>query len=917
VKSKNPKFIEISGAEMHNLNSINLKLPKEKLVVITGVSGSGKSSLAFDTIYAEGQRRYVESLSSYARQFLERLEKPKVKKITGLSPAIALEQKISLSNPRSTVGTKSEIYDYLKLLFSRYGKTYSPISNKEVKRTTISEISDFIKLNVNGTKLLLLIKLEDINKKNIEKKFKSLVIQNYNRLLINDEIIKIKDVNIKEINDYNNIFLVIDRIIVNGSKQFLDRVSDSISTAIFEGKGKCVVKNIESNKYEHFNTNLELDGIKFVQPTVNFFSFNNPSGACKKCEGYGDIVGIDERLVIPNSTLSVYEGCVFPWKGKKLGKYRSLFIKNSSKYEFPIHKPYSQLSIAHKKLLWDGNEELIGINDFFSKLEKKLYKIQNRVLLSRYRGKTSCNSCSGNRLRKEAGYVRFSGKNIFELINQPLDELFEFFKKQNSKNRLLDEIIERLSCLNDLGLGYLTLNRKSGTLSGGETQRINLAACIGSNLTGSLYILDEPSIGLHPQDTISLTKILQKLKNLGNTVIIVEHDEEIIRSADFIIDIGPYAGSNGGNIVASGNFNDFINQNSLTANYINGSLKIAIPDQIRKVNKKISIRGARENNLKNINIDIPLNCLVSITGVSGSGKSTLVNKIIYPAILNNLKDFSVKPGEFDSIGGDIDEIKFVEYVSQNAIGKSSRSNPITYIKGYDEIRKIFSENRESRIRGYKPKHFSFNVDGGRCENCKGDGTNLIEMQFMPDVSLPCEECNGKKFKSEILEIKVDNKNIYEVLNLTVDEAIEYFTEMNKNKILDKLNVLKNVGLGYIKLGQSSSTLSGGEAQRIKLAYFLSIRSKSKNGLFLFDEPTTGLHYDDIKKLLISINSLVDMGNSVILIEHNMELVKCSDHIIDLGPKGGNNGGKVVYSGEVKKYLNKKFPTAKYLEKVYK
>ena len=604
-------------------------------------------------------------------------------------------------------------------------------------------------------------------------------------------------------------------------------------------------------------------------------------------------------------------------KEKKLGKYRSFFIKNASKYKFPIHKPYTQLSEANKKLLWDGNEELIGINDFFSKLEKKLYKIQNRVLLSRYRGKTSCNACSGNRLRKEAGYVKFSDKNIFELINLPLDELLDFFNNQNSKNRLLDEIIERLSCLNDLGLGYLTLNRKSSTLSGGESQRINLATCVGSNLTGSLYILDEPSIGLHPQDTLSLIKILQKLKNLGNTVIIVEHDEDIIRSADYVIDIGPYAGTNGGNIVASGSFHDFINQNSITAKYINGNLKIELPKRTRKVNKKITIKGARENNLKNINLDIPLNCLVSITGVSGSGKSTLVNKIIYPAILNNLKDFSVKPGEFDAIGGDIDDIKFVEYVSQNPIGKSSRSNPITYIKAYDEIRKVFSENRESRIRGYKPKHFSFNVDGGRCENCKGEGTNLIEMQFMPDVSLQCEACNGKKFKSEILEIKVDNKNIFEVLNLTVDEAIEYFSEMNKNKILDKLNILKNVGLGYVKLGQSSSTLSGGEAQRIKLAYFLSMRSKSKNGLFLFDEPTTGLHFDDIKKLLISINSLVDMGNSVILIEHNMELVKCSDHIIDLGPKGGNNGGKVLFSGEIKKYLNKKFPTANYLEKVYK
>ena len=911
---KNTEYLSLKGARMHNLKGINVDIPKKQFVVITGVSGSGKSSLAFDTIYAEGQRRYVESLSSYARQFLERIEKPKVDKISGLSPAIALEQKISSSNPRSTVGTKTEIYDYIKILFSRFGKTYSPISGKEVKKNKVSEIIDDIKKQSVGDKLIILTKLEDINSGNIEQKIESLINQNYNRIFYENEIIKLNDVKFDRISKYNNLFLVIDRIVRGESDEFLSRVADSLETAIYEGKGKCLVNNLTKSKIKKYNTILEADGIKFTKPDTNFFSFNNPYGACTKCEGYGDIVGIDERLVIPNTSLSLFDDAIFPWRGKKLKKYKSLFIKNSVEYNFPIHKPYFELTNDQKKLLWDGNDKLIGINNFFQKLEAKLYKIQNRVLLSRYRGKTTCNECNGNRLKKEAGYVKINNKNIFDLINMPLNELQLYFESVKITDRITNEIISRVKCLNDLGLGYLTLNRKSSSLSGGESQRINLATCIGSNLTGSLYVLDEPSIGLHSYDTQQLIKIIKRLKNLGNTVLVVEHDDEIIKSADHIIDIGPKAGSFGGQVVAEGSFKKILNSDSLTAKYLNGKIKINESKGIRDSKSKIKISGCRENNLKNFNVEIPLNKLVTISGVSGSGKSTLINRILYPSILNHLDDYSLKPGEFDNLSGDLGQISFVEYISQKAIGKSSRSNPVTYIKAYDDIRKLFSSQRESKIRGYKPKHFSFNVDGGRCETCKGEGTITIEMQFMPDVNLVCDSCNGKRFKNEILEIRINNKNISDILNLTVDDAIIFFNDLGENKIAEKLVVLQKVGLGYIKLGQSSSTLSGGEAQRVKLAFFLSAKNKSKSGLFLFDEPTTGLHFDDIKKLLKSINELIDNGNSVIIIEHNLEIIKSSDHVIDLGPLGGNNGGEIVFQGNLDKLLKSSTITAESLKK---
>ena len=916
TKSKRNKFIEIKGASMHNLKNIDLSIPKKQLIVITGVSGSGKSSLAFDTIYAEGQRRYVESLSSYARQFLERIEKPKVEKITGLSPAIALEQKISSSNPRSTVGTKTEIYDYLKLLFSRYGQIHSPISGKVVKRNTVSEIIDILKKQKKGDKILVLSKLEDFCKDNFEKKIKSLITQNYNRVLSNNIIYKLNEIKLDNVKDFENFFLVIDRVICNDSLDYISRITDSVENAIFESKGKCILKNISTNKTFIFNTKLEMDGITFSNPDTNFFSFNNPYGACQKCNGYGDIIGIDEKLVIPNTSLSVFDDAVFPWRGKKLKKYKNLFIKNSLENNFPIHKPYFKLTTNQKKLLWDGDKNIIGINKFFSKLEAKMYKIQNRVLLSRYRGKTTCDNCNGNRLKKEAGYVKINNKNIFEIINMQLNELDKFIKKIDIENsRILNEIIDRVECLNNLGLGYLTLNRKSSTLSGGESQRINLATCIGSNLTGSLYVLDEPSIGLHSHDTKKLIKILKKLNNLGNTVIVVEHDEEIIKSADYIFDIGPNAGSFGGNLVAHGKFKDLLKSNTLTAKYLNKELNISIPFKKRNSKNFIKIEGIRENNLKNISVTIPLNKFVTVTGVSGSGKSTLINKILYPAILNNLKDFSKKPGDFDKISGDLDKIKFVEYISQKPIGKSSRSNPVTYIKAYDEIRKLFAFSRESKLRNYKPKHFSFNVEGGRCNQCKGEGTNTIEMQFMPDITLPCENCNGKRFKNEILEIRLHNKNIADILELTVDNAVAFFDEINEVKISEKLKVLQKVGLGYIKLGQSSSTLSGGEAQRVKLAFFLSMKNKAKNGLFLFDEPTTGLHYDDIKKLINSLNEIIELGNTVIVIEHNLELIKVSDYNIDLGPFGGDKGGNLIFNGNTKELPKSESLTGKYLKNI--
>ncbi len=924
---KNLSFdkIHVKGARIHNLKNVEVKIPRKKLVIITGLSGSGKSSLAFDTLYAEGQRRYVESLSSYARQFLDRINRPKVDYIKGLSPAIAIQQKVNNNNPRSTVGTTTEIYDYFKLLFSRIGRTYSPVTNKEVKRNTVTDVIEYIKTFNSGEKILLLSKILFTSKADLLKNLDSLMKQGYNRVKLNNKVLKINEAKNASKAQIKNAFLVVDRIIISNNNSFHNRITDSIETAIYEGHGKCIVESIGNYSYKEFNTKFERDGLKFLDPNINLFSYNNPFGACPKCEGYGDIIGIDKDIVFQNKELSIYEDAIFPWRGKKLRRYKNLLIRNAEKFNFPIHKPYNKLSASQKKVLWDGNEYFIGLNQFFSKLEQKLYKIQNRVILSRYRGKTKCNICNGDRLRPEANYVKINKKSISDLINIPISELLVFFNnikltktEKSIAARILKEIQNRLRFLNDLGLGYLSLNRKSKSLSGGESQRINLATSLGSNLVGSLYILDEPSIGLHPNDTKKLVVILKKLRDLGNTVIVVEHDEEIIKEADYIIDIGPKAGSNGGEIVAEGSFKNFIKQNSLTANYIDRKIKIELPQKRRKSNKKISIIGARENNLKNINVDFPLNVISVITGVSGSGKSTLVNNILYPAISNLLGDYTTKAGKFDKIMGDINSIEFIELVTQNPIGRSSRSNPVTYIKAYDYIRKLYASQKYSKIKGFKPKHFSFNIDGGRCENCKGEGQVNIEMQFMADVHIKCDACNGKRFIKDVLEVKFKEKNIDDILNLTIDDAIDFFDLNGEIKIKNKLQTLKDVGLGYVKLGQSSSTLSGGEAQRIKLASFLGIKNNKKNGLFIFDEPTTGLHYDDINKLLKSINSLIEKGNTVVIIEHNIELIKCADYLIDLGPKGGNKGGEMIAMGKPEEIIKqKKSITAKYLKKVLK
>ena len=880
---------------MHNLKNIDLDIPKNKLIVLTGLSGSGKSSLAFDTLYAEGQRRYIESLSSYARQFLGKLNKPKVDKIIGISPAIAIEQKVNNSNPRSTVGTSSEVYDYLKLLFARIGITYSPISNNEVKKDDIESVIKTIKNFKEKEKFLILSK-----KENNSKTLEMLKKQGFARIQINGEIKKIDE--IKE-NNLKKIHLVIDRSIYRDNKDYINRLSDSIELGFFEGNGEIVIENINTNKKYFFNNKYELDGIKFIQPNEHLFSFNNPVGACSNCGGYGDIIGIDPELVIPNTGLSIYEDAIAPWRGKKLRKYRNELIKNSQNFNFPIHKPYFKLSEDQKKLLWEGNIYFKGLNSFFKKLESKIYKIQNRVMLSRYRGKTKCNICNGTRLKKEASFVKINNKSIIDLVELPIDKLLDFMKKlklsdyqKKISKRITKEIINRLNFICNVGLGYLTLNRRSNTLSGGESQRINLANSLGSSLVSSLYVLDEPSIGLHPKDTEKLIQILIQLKNIGNTVLVVEHDEDIMKSADQIIDIGPNAGSGGGKIVAQGTIKEILKSESLTSKYLNNIESIEVPLKRRYSSRKISLKGARENNLKNISVDFPLNKLTAITGVSGSGKTTLVKKILYPAILKNKGIFKEKPGQFDELYGDLDKIEEVEYVDQNPIGLSSRSNPVTYLKAYDEIRNLFASQSLSKANYFKAKHFSFNVDGGRCENCKGEGTVKIEMQFMADVNLTCEICKGKRFKSEVLNVKFEEKNIDDILKMTVDESIDFFTRHNQNRIVKKIQPLKDVGMGYVQLGQSSSTLSGGEAQRIKLATFLLKGTNKNKTLFIFDEPTTGLHFHDIKKLLKSFNSLLDNGHSIIVVEHNIDLIKNADHIIDLGLGGGKNGGQVIFEG---------------------
>lgn len=894
--------ILIKGAKLHNLKDIDVVIPRNKLVVITGLSGSGKSSLAFDTLYAEGQRRYVESLSSYARQFLGKLHKPKVDYIKGIAPAIAIEQKVNSTNPRSTVGTSTEIYDYLKLLFARIGKTYSPISGDLVKKNTVRDVLDYVKSFEEKKKLLLLAPVIIDGDRDIKTVLKILSQQGYARLQHDGNIIRIEDAKPSDLG--NSFKLVIDRVVVSHNEDFYNRLADSIQTAFFEGKGVCFIEELESKKSEEFNNKFELDGISFLEPNTHFFSFNNPYGACPTCEGYGNVIGIDEDLVIPNTSLSIYDDAIFPFRSDAYQVYKDELISVAYKYDIPIHKPWFELSEQQKQLVWNGNKHFKGINEFFQKLEEKSYKIQNRVMLSRYRGKTTCTDCNGKRLRKETNYVKIDGKTISDLVTLPLDELSEFFQNiqlsehdQKIGNRLLTEINNRLEFLTNVGLSYLTLNRTSNTLSGGESQRINLATSLGSSLVGSMYILDEPSIGLHPKDTERLINVLLDLRDLGNTVIVVEHDEDIMKAADYIIDIGPEAGTYGGKVVASGTYGEILTTNSLTANYLNETLKIEIPSKRRTSKNSIKVIGARENNLKNIDVAFPLNTLTVITGVSGSGKSTLVKKILYPAMQKQLIGYGNKIGQHTEVTGDFDKFKHIEFIDQNPIGRSSRSNPVTYIKAYDDIRALLASQKLSKIRNYKPKHFSFNVEGGRCEVCKGEGEVTIEMQFMADVHLQCDTCNGKRFKKEVLEVTFEDKNIDDILNFTIDDAVAFFVKHNQTKIAKKLKPLQDVGLGYVQLGQSSSTLSGGEAQRIKLASFLVKGNTKDKALFIFDEPTTGLHFHDIKKLLASFSALLDKGHSIIVIEHNIELIKCADYIIDLGLEGGKKGGELLFQGK--------------------
>lgn len=901
LRKLNPKdHIIILGAQLHNLKNVDVALERNNLTVITGLSGSGKSSLAFDTLYAEGQRRYVESLSSYARQFMGRLNKPKVDQIIGISPAIAVEQKVNSTNPRSTVGTKTEIYDYLKLLYARIGVTFSPISNTVVKKDTLADVVKHIFTLEENTKLLLLTKVANTEKRSTKEVVKILIQQGFARIFAYGKMLRLDEV---ANNPPEKFELVVDRIILKKEEDFKNRLSDAVEIAFFEGNGSCSVVSIEGENRKTFSSNFEADGMQFVTPNVHLFSFNNPFGACPVCEGYGDIIGVDPELVIPNTGLSIFEEAIAPWKGATMKKFYEELINNAYRFDFPIHKPYFELEQEDKDLLWNGNSYFTGLNEFFKKIQAKNYKIQNRVLLSRYRGKTHCSSCQGARLKPEAAFVKVNGKSLSELVNEPLDDLLEFFNKIQLSNqqkevaeRLLTEIKSRLNFIKDVGLGYLTLNRKSNSLSGGESQRINLATSLGSSLVGSMYILDEPSIGLHSRDNERLIKILKKLRDLGNTVLVVEHDEEIMQAADCIIDMGPEAGTLGGRVVAQGTMKEILKSSSLTAQYLTGKLKIEVPAIRRKSHEQIIVTGARENNLQNITAHFPLNSMTVVTGVSGSGKSTLVKKILYPALQRELGVFIEKPGQFNSLQGNYESIKHVEFIDQNPIGRSSRSNPVTYIKAYDDIRALFAGLSLSKMRNYQAKHFSFNVDGGRCESCKGEGVVTIEMQFMADVVLQCEHCRGKRFKKEVREVQFESKSIDAILELTVDDAIAFFEEHKQTKLVKKLKPLQKVGLGYVSLGQSSATLSGGEAQRIKLASFIGKGDHRDKILFIFDEPTTGLHFHDIKKLLTSFEALLERGHSLVVVEHNIDLIKCADHVIDLGPEGGNKGGELLGEG---------------------
>ena len=909
----NPTHIEIKGARANNLKNIDVKLPKNQLIVVTGVSGSGKSSLTMDTLYAEGQRRYVESLSSYARQFLGRMKKPEVDHISGLCPAIAIEQKVSSSNARSTVGTLTEIYDYLRQLYGRIGKMLSPVSGKEVKRDSISDVVDHIMSLEEGEKLQLYAPLPKDIDRTLKMHLGILQQKGYTRIVRKGALVQIDellenspkwiDKNLLKIKE--ELYLLIDRFVVKkDDEDNINRIADSVTTAFQEGLGEAIVHRLEDDMLYDFNNRFEADGISFPEVSPQLFNFNNPYGACPTCEGYGRVMGISEDKVIPDKSKSLYAGAVACWNGEKLSKWKDLLIQVADLCNFPIHRAYQDLTDEEKDILWKGNSYFIGINGFFDELKSKTYKIQNRVLLARYRGRTSCSDCYGGRLRKEAQYVKIAGHNIKQLVNLPIDELVAFFDSTELSefdvqvsSRLLVEIKSRLEVMMKVGLKYLTLDRLSATLSGGETQRINLTRTLGSNLTSSLYILDEPSVGLHPRDTQRLLEVLKALRDLGNTVVVVEHEEEVMNQCDYLLDIGPAAGIQGGEVVYAGPFKQIKKKagKSLTTQYLNGKLAIPVPEHRRKASNRIIIKAARHHNLKSIDVDIPLQNLVVVTGVSGSGKTTLIQHILYPAMRKYLgQNYKVAPGTFDELTGDIDSITQVEMVGQKPIGMSSRSNPVTYVKAYDAIRGLMADQQLSKIRGYKPKHFSFNVDGGRCESCKGEGIQTIEMQFLADVQLVCEDCNGSRFKKEILEVNYLEKNISEILDLSVEEALDFFK--GQKDIIKKIGPLNQVGLGYVKLGQSSSSLSGGEAQRVKLAHFLTKEKTDERILFIFDEPTTGLHFHDINKLLIALNALVERGHSVIVIEHNTEVIKNADWVIDLGPEAGKEGGHLVFEG---------------------
>ena len=910
--------IEIKRAAVHNLKEVSVNIPRNQLVVITGVSGSGKSSLAFDTLFAEGQRRYVESLSAYARQFLGKLDKPKVEYIKGIPPAVAIQQKVSSRNPRSTVGTTTEIYDYLKLLFARIGKTYSPVSGELVKRHNVSDVMEVIHQLGEGTRFLITAPVT-FNDRTALEHLSILSKQGFARILVNDAIVSIEE--ILEENTYTSdkIQLVVDRAVVRVDDEDNDyRLQDSIQTAFYEGRGTCELRFMDDHPTIEFNSLFELDGMSFTEPSLHLFSFNNPLGACPSCEGFGSIMGIDADLVVPNPHLSVYEGCIAPWKGETMGKWKDKFILGASAYDFPVHRPYIDLTEKEKTLLWEGAKGVKGINALFKHLESKSYKIQFRVMLSRYRGRTVCGTCKGKRLKPEANYVKVDGRSLSDLVELPLRKLKVFFQDLNLDEqdasiakRLLTEITTRIDFLISVGLPYLTLNRVSSTLSGGESQRIQLATSLGSSLVGSLYILDEPSIGLHPKDAQQLITVIEALRDNGNTVVVVEHEEAFMRAADFLIDIGPAAGNLGGEILAAGIPKDVLNhETSLTAAYLNGTQQIPLPQVLRKPSGEITLEGVRQHNLKGFDVSIPLGVFSVVAGVSGSGKSTLIKQILYPALKKHLEMVGERPGIHKALKGDLNAIQHVELVDQNPIGKSSRSNPVTYLKAYDDIRNLFASEELARVRGYKAKHFSFNTDGGRCDTCKGEGEVTIEMQFMADVHLPCEACNGKRFKAEILEVKFHGKTISDILDCTINEVIEFFKEHNQRKIANKLQPLQDVGLGYAHVGQSSSTLSGGEAQRVKLAFFLSKGIKNGKTLFLFDEPTTGLHFDDVKKLLRAFNELVDLGHTVLVIEHDLDVIKRCDHVIEIGPEGGELGGQLLYTGSPNELISVKgSPTA--------